>query len=118
MMEPTPSPTVSLAPDGSAANRLQMMNQQLQGGMPGPGMPGAIQGGMPGTIQGGMPAGMLQQSPQHSPQQQAMIQQQQQAALQQQQQQRMLAMRQQQQAAMGGGMPSSPVHPQVMHSRL
>ena len=110
MTEPTPSPTVSLAPDGSAANRLQMMNQQLQGGMPGPGMPGAIQGGMP--------AGMLQQSPQHSPQQQAMIQQQQQAALQQQQQQRMLAMRQQQQAAMGGGMPSSPVHPQVMHSRL
>ena len=48
-----PSASVSMAPDGTAANRLQMMNQQLQ------------QGGM-------MP------SPQHSPQQQAIIQQQQQ----------------------------------------
>merc|ERR1719458_1057681 len=84
-----PSASVSMAPDGTAANRLQMMNQQLQ------------QGGM-------MP------SPQHSPQQQAIIQQQQQQALQQQQaaqQQQMLAMRQRQ-VPMGGpgGIPSSPVH--------
>merc|ERR1719278_2204553 len=83
-----PSASVSMAPDGTAANRLQMMNQQLQ------------QGGM-------MP------SPQHSPQQQAIIQQQQQQAQQQQaaQQQQMLAMRQRQ-VPMGGpgGIPSSPVH--------
>merc|ERR1719412_2340413 len=84
-----PSASVSMAPDGTAANRLQMMNQQLQ------------QGGM-------MP------SPQHSPQQQAIIQQQQQQALQQQQaaqQQQMLAMRQRQVPMAGpGGIPSSPVH--------
>merc|ERR1719220_214323 len=76
-----PSASVSMAPDGTAANRLQMMNQQLQ------------QGGM-------MP------SPQHSPQQQAIIQQQQQQA-----QQQKLAMRQRQVPMAGpGGIPSSPVH--------
>jgi len=96
-----PGPGVPLAPDGTAANRLQMMNQQLQQGT------------------------MIQpQQPPQSPQQMQMIQQQQLAAQQQQQaaaaaaaaqqqrQQQLMAMQQQQQqrAAMSN-ISNSPIHP-------
>merc|ERR1719483_1904836 len=80
-----------MAPDGTAANRLQMMNQQLQ------------QGGMMGQQQ------VVQQQ---SPQQMQIIQQQQQQAVVQQQQQQQIMAIQQRRAAMGANMPASPVgHP-------
>merc|ERR1719445_2752264 len=96
-----PGPGVPLAPDGTAANRLQLMNQQLQQGT------------------------MIQpQQPPQSPQQMQLIQQQQLAAQQQQQaaaaaaeaqrqrQQQLMAMQQQQQqrAAMSN-ISNSPIHP-------